>query len=117
MCCIFCVRGKDGKLCGTITTDAPETAPTVALAQAVLVIVPLLLLEQKRKHAGGWLSGASMSRVSHPTRQILPSMCDQVKQLDFSRDGKWMLVNGGEKVIRMLEREGTTGRCGDAEKT
>lgn len=34
----------------------------------------------------------------------------QVKQLDFSRDGKWMLVNGGEKVIRMLERESTTGR-------
>eukprot|EP00752_Nemacystus_decipiens_P018367 g16476.t2 len=36
--------------------------------------------------------------------------CSKVKQLDFSRDGKWMLVNGGEKVIRMLEREGNTGR-------
>lgn len=35
---------------------------------------------------------------------------EQVKQLDLSRDGKWMLVNAGEKVIRMLERESTTGR-------
>lgn len=56
---------------------------------------------------------ACLTPTPHPplaTRLVCREQ--QVKQLDFSRDGKWMLANGGERVIRMLERGTTTGRWG-----
>ncbi|CAM9694588.1 unnamed protein product [Ascophyllum nodosum] len=49
----------------------------------------------------------SDGRVSHSISVV---GCSKVTEMDFSRDGKWMLVSSGERVIRMLDRQGTTGK-------
>ncbi|CAN0025986.1 unnamed protein product, partial [Ectocarpus sp. 12 AP-2014] len=94
-------------------TSQAAAAATANRGPALPAVLCLALDRRASRVCLGTCQGQVLS-VGTKDGDVSASMtvagCSKVKQIDLSRDGKWMLVNGGERVIRMLERESTTGR-------